>query len=330
MFLALVAVVLAGSPDGGASPVRTPLPSLLEDVLRAQRETRKERRTEELAALRSATAKATGAERPLLERMTRLLEQDEPLPNQVPELADILRSMSRLVRGRFDEERAVVGAFLSLPSLARSARLDPEPLRREGLAMTQDLVERFPAEGRAHGLRASAMMEARADAKAVLVELQRCAQLEPSAWCSRSAADLKATLERPRCSGSALKAELLATGAQQEWTRTPGATKGQWTDVRENEPFLRSADFSSISVDADGNLALEVTEAAKARLEKETRRLVGTAAGAVVLTLGGEVLLSARVQEPITEGRIRVSRGLDRPPFRIEDLCKTVERPTVP
>jgi hypothetical protein len=195
--------------------------------------------------------------------------------------------------------------------------------------MTQDLVERFPNEGRAHGLRASALMEARADSTVVLGELERCARLEPQASCARSATDLRATLERPRCRGSALKAELLATGAQQEWTKAPGAATGAWTAVREKEPFLRSADFASVAVDAQGNLALEVTEAAKARLAEETRRLVGTPAGAVVLTLGNEVLLSARVQEPILEGRIQVSRGRDKAPFRLEDLCKAVERPSV-
>lgn len=222
------------------------------------------------------------------------------------------------------------GAFLVLPSLARSAGLDTKPLRREALTVTRDLVERFPGQGAAHDLRATALSEARASSRAVLDELEQCARLEPQAPCARSAADVRATLERPRCSGSALKAELLVTGAQQEWMRAPGAAKGTWTDVREKEPFLRSADFSSVSVDAQGNLLLEVTEAAKARLEKETRRLVGTPAGAVVLTLGSEVLLSARVQEPIAEGRIQVSRGLDKAPFRIESLCKTVERPTVP
>jgi hypothetical protein len=316
----LAALFIASAADAGAPAQRADVRSLFNEFVRAQDEASKEQRLAQIAALKTAAASASGDERKLIDRMTRLLEKDEPLEKVVPEFADIVRATAKLARGRFDDERVAAGAYLSLPATARNAGLDPEPLRREAMAFIRDLVARYPNEGSAHGLLASALMEAKADSKLVLVELKRCSELDGKSSCTEQYSRLLAEFERPRCRGTALKKLLTARGAHDD------AANGQKYSVEAN-PFLRAEDFASVSVDEEGNLALEVTTSARARLAQETRRLLGKT---VVLMLGDEVLLAARVQEPISDGRVRVTQGQGKPPFKLEELCRTVEHPAAP
>lgn len=151
-------------------------------------------------------------------------------------------------------------------------------------------------------------------------------RLDPSSRrsCANQYTKLLAEQSRPRCTGASLRKQLTASGAHDASAQGKGATlfaNGQQYIV-EAEPFLHTEDFASVSVDDDGGLALEVTPVAKARLEKGTRRLVGS--GSVMLRLGEDVLLVARVMEPISEGRVRVSQGKGKPPFKIEALCRAL------
>lgn len=322
--LGLFAFFLVAAADAGAPVPRVDVERIFNEFVRAQNEASQEKRRAQLSAFKTAAASASGDERKLIERMIRVLEKDGPLERIVPEFADIVRAAAKLGRGRFDDEHSAARAFLSLPHLAQKAGLDPEPLRREAMAFIRELVARYPNEGRAHGLLAAAMMEAKAESKLVLPALKRCSELDRTSWCTEQYAKLLADGERPRCRGTALKKPLTARGAYEEWEKQPGATmtaNGQKYSVEAN-PFLRTEDFAWVSVDGEGNLSLEVTMAARARLEQETRRLLGKT---VALMLGDEVLLAARVQSPTSEGQITITPGKGKAPFKLEELCRAVE-----
>ncbi len=204
-----------------------------------------------------------------------------------------------------------------------------------GLVATCKVAEGFPQPPTSFEsppdpltLLASAMLQSKADTKAVFADLEHCLALDPAnEFCSGVFKRMKADLERLRCDGSALKKPLTARGAYDEWDKTPGdlitANGAKYTV--EPTPFLSSKDFSVVSVDASGDLALEVTAAARARLEQETKRLIGKN---VALMFGDEVLLVARVSGPTTEGRVQITHG-NAKPFTLDALCRTIDRPVV-
>ena len=317
----LAALLVAANVDAGTP--RFDVKKALEAVFRSQNEASQQQKNEQVAALEKAAASASGDERALLNRMIVLMKKDQQIEKAVPELAEIVRALAKLTRGDFEGEMATAGAFYALPMLARTAGLDPEPLRVEALAFIRDVVARYASQARAHGLLGSALLETKADPKLALVEFKRCSELDPKAWCANQYTKLLAEQSRPRCTGASLRKPLTASGAHEAPTQVKGATvsaNGQQYTV-EAEPFLHTEDFASVSVDDDGGLALEVTPVAKARLEKETRRLVGS--GSVMFRMGEEVLLVAHVMEPISEGRVRVSQGKGKP-FKIEALCRAL------
>lgn len=284
-------------------------------------------RTELLNKMKTLAATTPPEQRQLVNELVQLVQANVRLDKSVPKLAEILRS---LARGNFEDERAVAAAYLTLPTLARSARLDLAPYRTEARAVARDLVTRYPGEGRAHALLASVLLEANAARPEVLTELRRCVQLDGGAWCDGQRAALIADYQKPRCTGAQLSAPL-RTFAASEWN--PSRPKGRNIEANNEKlvldptPMLQGNDYSEISVDGDGNLALEIEPVAARRLAETTARLSGS--GRVVLMLGDQVLLAATVVEPITNGRIRVTHGRN-PPFAIEALCRTITRPQVP
>jgi hypothetical protein len=319
------------SVDGG--DVRADTKRLLDAVFAQQRAQDAERNAQLVAQVRAARDAAAGEERELLDRMLRFVASDEPLDKKTwPEWVQLNRDLLKLSRGDWEAERAAVGAFSSLGSLAQTLSLDPEPYRRESVLVARDLVTRWPAQGRAHGLLASALLQSGAENLAVLPELKRCVQLDATAdWCKRLHASLVDAAERPRCSGKQLTQTLTSTAAH-DWQKGQTGTVIESYGMKllvEEHPFLFNEDYALIAVDQDGNLDIEVTQPAMKRLETETTRLVRQS-GTVVMRLGDEVILSAHVNEPIANGRLHITHGAKGPPFVLDKLCRSVDRPSLP
>lgn len=193
--------------------------------------------------------------------------------------------------------------------------------------MIRDFAARYPKESLAHGWLAFVLAEERADAKLILGALKRCVDLNPHAKCAQTYADTAAEYQRPRCTGAALIKPLTASAAREK-PGAPLAANGR-TYAVDPEPFLRSTDFTEVTVDDDGNLSLATSPAATTRLADETGALIKTGSS-VVLKLGDDVLLVAQLRERITTGQLRVTRGQGKPAFELEKLCRSVERPQVP
>jgi hypothetical protein len=325
--LLVVTMAVAAVPDAGAA--RVDVKRIFDDLFARDRAEMAAARAKEVEALRAAMKDALPADRPLYELTLKLMQSDEPPEKLFPELLALLRQITPRARGDWETERAIGRAWLSMPTTCRAMGMDPAPVQREAMAYLRDVVTRYPQQGRAHGLLASALLESGAEPKEALPELKRCAELDPEAWCKGMHAKIIEELERPRCSGATMTRPLTAWRAK-EWSA--GATgrvveqNGQKL-VLEGEPFLRAADFSSVAMDGEGNLALELGASATQRFSDETGRL-GSVGGWMALLLGDEVLLAARVMERIPKGKISVWMG-NKKGVTLESLCGRLERPKV-
>jgi hypothetical protein len=315
LILALVLMADGGTP-------RLDVKALVGEAMQGAQE---EQRIAELKAL---AAKANPTERALLTRIIKLVESKEPFEKVMPQYLPLLKDATAYARGSLPEELALAGAYGSLPMTARSMRLDPAPYRAAALAYAKDLVARYPKEGRAHGVLASALLEAELDSELAREELKTCATLDRSSWCVAQYRQILADLERPRCSGATLQKPLTVWGATETSPKTQGALSiNGMTLAVEAKPILESSAFSLVRVDPDGSLSLETTKADAVTLARETKRLLGKY---FVLKLGDDVLLAGMLQSEIAEGRLRVTPGQGKPPFKLEALCATIERPKVP
>jgi hypothetical protein len=319
MHLFLTLLVVMGA-DGGTVAPAFRLDRFFEEYSRLQNVLHREDRVRLIQSLTVGADALTGGERQLAVRLKQLIQQDEFSDKQVIEFSKIVRDFTKLARGRLTEELAAGSLMLSLAPLAKNVGLDPEPARREAVAFASDLASRYPAEGRAHGVLASASIAANADSEIILTELKRCSELDKKSWCADTYARALSDRNRPMCRGTMLTKSLTAIGAEEESAHQVGPTivYNEQKYTLEAKPFLSSEDFASIAVDPDGNLVLEVNAAAKKRLEQETKRLLRKT---VVLRFGEEILLAASLMEPIANGQIFVRRGNSQPPFSLDALC---------
>lgn len=314
----LLSLVLAA--DGGTP--RLDVKALVSEALQGGAQAQR------IAELKALSAKTNPTERALLRRVLTLLESKEPFEKVMPQYLPLLKDATVYAKGSLPEELALAGAYGSLPMTARSLRLDPAPYRAAALAYAKDLVARYPKEGRAHGVLASALLEAEPDSELARAELKTCATLDRSSWCVAQYERFLADLERPRCNGATLQKPLTVWGATETGPKTQGALSiNGVTLVVEEKPILESSAFSFVGVDPDGSLSLETTKADAVTLARETRRLLRKY---FVLKLGDDVLLAGMLQSEIAGGRLRVTPGQGKPPFKLEALCATIERPKVP
>src|SRR4051812_25574864 len=139
--LALVCIMLFAA-DAGTSPsgdeARRVVKGAIEELFQRQDQITAERRAALLVEMRSLEPTISPDLRPILERLIRFHEAAEPLQRSFPQFVNIVRDLIKMSRGRFDEERAAIGAFLALPSLAQGAGDDPETYRKEALELARD------------------------------------------------------------------------------------------------------------------------------------------------------------------------------------------------
>jgi hypothetical protein len=328
----LIVGVLSASDGGAVEDVLKQIGEALFKRLGADDSTRAQR----LDAWKRMAATGSPAERSVSERALRLEQSKAPPEELFHEWTDLLRDVAKLARGKFTEEKAVVDAFAVLSQTALNIGEDPVPLRHEALTRARELVQRYPKEARAHASLAFALILeedlAGSTSDAVLAELKRCVELDPNAWCRKKFVQIAAERERPRCSGSALIRPLTLTAASEPVGREPPPVEvDSWGGQKlalEEKPAFVSKDFVSIAVNDQGGLSLMMAD--PRRLEAETRRIQALPSGSMVLKLGDEVLLVARVVEAIPNGRVDVRQGSNKPAFRLEQLCRTVEHPQLP
>jgi hypothetical protein len=314
----LLILLLTASPDAGAPPT---VKDLLEQYSREMNAQAESDRNDAEKKLDELTKRATTAEKPLMERMSKLVHARPPLEKQVPELAAITLELLKLSKGDFDSERAALGSYLSMGRLAESAKLDPAPYRAEGLKQAQALVKEWPDKSRSHSLLATALMDCKAAPEEVMRELKRCSVLEPESWCSTSLKGMVIDYERPYCAAKNLVAPLTLTGAK---ARSEGAETFYDEEPR---PALTGNEIASVMVDGDGVLSLQTTDDGTRHLREVTARLLQGFDGAMVIKLGDKPLVSARVSGEITNGSLSARAGKK---LTLDELCKHVEHPKVP
>lgn len=318
-FEPVLAVALLASPDAGVR--ESPVKAAIEQLARAATQQADAQRKESEKQLEVLAKQVTQEERPAIDRLLKLNRSRLPLEKQVPELAAICVELLKLSQADFDSQRAALGAYLSMPRLAESAGLDPAPYRAEGMRLAKAMVADWPKEARAHGLLATALMDSNAAELEVMRELKQCSQLEPAAWCTDYLKRAVAELERPRCAGKSLVQPLTLTGAR---ARSEGV---ETVYDEEPKPALSGAEIATVMVDDDGLLAIETTAEGSKHLEEVTARLIKGFDGAMVVKLGEKPLVSARVVQTITNGRLTVRAGKR---LTLDELCKQVERPKAP
>ncbi|MFT3839245.1 MAG: hypothetical protein QM723_19845 [Myxococcaceae bacterium] len=315
----LAVVLLAAPPDAGTR--ESPVKAALEQLARATQQQEDAQRRESDKQLEALAKQATPSERPTLERLLKLNRARLPLDKQVPELASICLELLDLAKGDFESQRAALGACLAMPRLAESARLDPAPYRAEALRRAKAMVAEWPTRARAHGLLASALIDSNAGDLEVMRSLKQCSKLEPTAWCTEYLTRAITEYERPRCAGKSLVQPLTLTGAR---ARSEGV---ETFYDEEPKPSIAGAEIATVMVDDDGLLAIETTAEGRKHLEEVTARLIKGFDGAMVLKLGDKPLVSARVVQTITNGRIALRAGKR---LTLDELCKQAEHPKVP
>ncbi len=328
--LPLVVMLLLAGADAGHPPPPD-VRALVDRGLAVQLGGSPTDKAELVAALRDAQEFASPAERELLGRLVRLVDLDPTSAAAFQGLVSIVRDAVKVSRGRPDDEVRLLSTFISLAATARNFGLDPAPVLREARVLVQDFIKRTPHEGRAYGLYATLLQQADARPQDVLAVLKRCATLSPQSSCRAQHAQVLASFERPRCAGAALLQPLTVTGAQADVPPSPGralTVRGQVLAL-EDRPFLGPADVHEVSLDEQGQLALTLTAAGAATMERESQRLMSTPSGWLVLRRGADVLMAARLMERLPGPLVTVPRGPEAPAYRLETLCRTIEHPRV-
>lgn len=294
----------------------------------------------ELEKLRAARDAAKGKDRQILDRVVAIFEKLRQEPDNTPkhlqDVAQVLRDMSDLDPKDFETQMQIAWAFIVLPYLASSSAVDPAPLRAELLARAQKLVTDFPDQGRAYGTLAMALTETGADTPTIVKAYKQCVRLDPGAdQCRRAHAEMIASLERPQCREAQVSKQFAIYGAIPVTAQSPGTGKritahGSTLDLEEH-PSITSDDVALISLSqrAPHALHVQLSPAGSAKLKASTDRLSKTQ-GWMVFMFGDAPVFSARVLEPIPNGNLQISTGMEPAQPLMQRLCIRVETPAAP